>query len=658
MAQSDYVLEPAVGPGLASSADYNANNHDVEDTFGAAMGYGILSGGTGAIGTGLNVNMVLSSFLLGIKLSKAAIAVPVNANKTGANTNRIWAVTDPSDPERVVYRVLNDGSTLARGVLCCTADTNASNVTSVTNNPTGRIDIISNAAALAEVQAARGSMGSLDARLDVHLNENGTPKAFAANQSFGGFKATSLADGTASTDGATKGQLDAAIAGVSSSGFFRIVKEFTAAGGADDFQLVIDIPSAGVAVGNTLLIAFVESAFSYATDVAVSDTKGNQYYVDVDVSDGAGAGNSNRLVIIRGIISTALVDADAITIVHPSSSDHSAEVLEVEGILTKAGALDVAASTYGNSTSPASGNTAASKTAPLLVFGGITFEDGSGVVTLTLASGWTSLTRRHDDVRYVQAAYKSVLDTDQLLNFSGTFGSALKWCAGVCGYRLTVSDANARAMRDSGAVDYGHVRALANLNDGDTLQLTVEGESFTYEFDNNSSISDPDFVAVTIGGSAGATMDNLAAAITATQGSGGTNRLRVAHTSSSSIVELAVRDVLGNYALTIAESTSGARMATATHGARRLPVLAQLFSVIYTVTAEDVSKGYSQIWLPPGITITFYTWNFFTGTANQTNINYTGSISVGADNFKFAFDGGTNLAAGNIIQLMVFALPA
>ena len=141
MAQSDYIMKEAVGPGIASAADYNTNLHDMEDTFIETFGTGIFTGGEATAGSGLSVNIGASVYLLGIVLSKAAATVAVVGNRSGANTNRIWVVSDPDVAERCVYEVRGDATELARGAKLIEVDTDATSVIAIRNDPVGRNEI-------------------------------------------------------------------------------------------------------------------------------------------------------------------------------------------------------------------------------------------------------------------------------------------------------------------------------------------------------------------------------------------------------------------------------------------------------------------------------------------------------------------------------------
>lgn len=130
MPVSDPVLLEAA-TGLASSVDYNANINDLEDTLLAGFGPGVLSGGTVSDAGGLLVNIEASVYLIGIKLSKSAengFALLANS------TNRIWAVTDPDDDERISYLAVAHANAVERAVKIAEAVTDGADILTLTND--------------------------------------------------------------------------------------------------------------------------------------------------------------------------------------------------------------------------------------------------------------------------------------------------------------------------------------------------------------------------------------------------------------------------------------------------------------------------------------------------------------------------------------------
>lgn len=144
---------------------------------------------------------------------------------------------------------------------------------------------------------------------------------------------------------------------------------------------VITVPAAGVAAGNTLVVRVTLRAGTVTTGtVSVTDTKGNVYTVDKDISNG-----NIRLVVLSAYIGTALTSGNTITATYPSVNPSASGfvVTEFSGI-PATGRVDVTASTTGSSTTPSVNATTTNSTA--LVYGAIVTLNNP---TVTEASGWT-----------------------------------------------------------------------------------------------------------------------------------------------------------------------------------------------------------------------------------------------------------------------------
>jgi hypothetical protein len=144
---------------------------------------------------------------------------------------------------------------------------------------------------------------------------------------------------------------------------------------------VITVPAAGVAAGNTLIVRVtVRDATPGAGAVSVSDTRGNTYTVDQDVTNG-----NVRLVILSANVATALTSGNTITVTYPpvNPSASGIVVTEFSGIAAT-NRVDITASATGSNTTPSVNAT--TLTANTLVYGAIVTLNNPGV---TEASGWT-----------------------------------------------------------------------------------------------------------------------------------------------------------------------------------------------------------------------------------------------------------------------------
>jgi len=147
---------------------------------------------------------------------------------------------------------------------------------------------------------------------------------------------------------------------------------------------VITVPAAGVAAGNTLIVRVTVRAGSPGTGVvSVSDSKGNSYSVDKDVTS-----SNIRVVILSANVATALVSGDMITASYPAvnPSATSLVVSEFSGI-SATNRVDVTGAGTGSSTAPSASVTTTN--ANDLIYSTV------GTVnppTYTEASGWTTET--------------------------------------------------------------------------------------------------------------------------------------------------------------------------------------------------------------------------------------------------------------------------
>jgi hypothetical protein len=139
-------------------------------------------------------------------------------------------------------------------------------------------------------------------------------------------------------------------------------------------SITTTVASAGVAAGHSVIVAITASTFGGV--VACSDTKGNSYSINADVT------GSGRLFICSAHNVTALTSSDTITATYPSFSGIStASANEFSG-LASAGAVDRTSTASGNSANPSSGTTATTTQASEVLFGAIAYNN-----TPTFAAG-------------------------------------------------------------------------------------------------------------------------------------------------------------------------------------------------------------------------------------------------------------------------------
>jgi hypothetical protein len=204
---------------------------------------------------------------------------------------------------------------------------------------------------------------------------------------------------------------------------------------------------------------------------------------------------------------------------------------------------------------------------------------------------------------------------------------------------------SARRTRGAGRPATGHIRLAANPNDTDTLTITTGLVVVVYEFDNNAAVT-AGRILVTIGASAAATATNLAAAILANQG---IYLGAAAHATDTTVVDIATLAKGG--ILTLAESTGGARVVVRDNGEELTTGDRQLYVISRVVVAEDVTR--TRIRVDTRMTsILYYQFRLRTSAASNVEIGYTGAVTISGGVIEFGA-GGTNFAAGNILDLLV-----
>jgi len=142
--------------------------------------------------------------------------------------------------------------------------------------------------------------------------------------------------------------------------------------------------TAAVAVNNTILVTLV--CQDTTPTVTVTDTGGNTYTSDANITDG-----SNRSFVFSAPVTTALTTSSTITVhFSPSTSYISASAFQVSGLISVS-RQDQTSTASGTTASMSSGTTPTTTQAGELLFGtfGVYI---SGTPTFTAESGWTALT--------------------------------------------------------------------------------------------------------------------------------------------------------------------------------------------------------------------------------------------------------------------------
>ena len=188
--------------------------------------------------------------------------------------------------------------------------------------------------------------------------------------------------------------------------------------------LSIPVAAAGVAAGNWVIVSASVGTFGGA--VTCTDTKGNTYTVDADISA------VGRQFVCSGKATTALTSSDRITLTYPGFSGVSTAIAtEFAGVT----AVDQRRSASGNSTAPNSG-AVTTTSAKELVFGATSH---SGTPILTVGCGMTSsgkvVTGTGGGTKTVDTAYLVTAATGTFSTCGTLSPSGGWWNAAIATYR-------------------------------------------------------------------------------------------------------------------------------------------------------------------------------------------------------------------------------
>jgi cysteine-rich repeat protein len=202
--------------------------------------------------------------------------------------------------------------------------------------------------------------------------------------------------------------------------------------------IAVTVAAGGVAVNNTVIVAFAMDPATGA--VTVADTRGNTYTSNADVSNGSGT-NGVRTVVLSTRLTTALLAGDTITVTHPSVAARAVSVNVFSG-LAGASVLDRTATGTGTSTAPATPATAATTQADELLIGAMGVETGS-TETFTLGASYITGTNRSSSAGTAAAnitidpEYRIVAATGTY-TATGTLSASRAWAAAIATYRAAI----------------------------------------------------------------------------------------------------------------------------------------------------------------------------------------------------------------------------
>ncbi len=245
-------------------------------------------------------------------------------------------------------------------------------------------------------------------------------------------------------------------------------------------QLQVTVPAAGVAAGNTVIIAIALDYSSSNTPPipSCSDSKGNTYTLDVEHNQG----NFMQGAICSAPVTTALVSGDTITVTHASLNATAMSANEFSGLLTS-GVLDKTAKSAGiATTTPNSTATATTTQADELLFGTVSIEDPP-TITFTAGAGFTALTgagttgASGNSNMTVYPEYRIVTSTGAY-SAAGTLSAASNWIAAIATYKAAVDLCPGNVVTTTADTGSGSLRECinkANLFPGTTISFNIPG---------------------------------------------------------------------------------------------------------------------------------------------------------------------------------------
>ena len=206
-------------------------------------------------------------------------------------------------------------------------------------------------------------------------------------------------------------------------------------------SLTVTVPAAGVAGGNSVIVSLGFDPASGA--VSCSDSHGNSYAVDKDITNGSGK-SGVRAVIFSAHNIVALTNGNTITCTHPSAGARAMSANEFSGLATSA-TRDQTSSGTGNSTAASSGSTPTTTQGSELVLGTMGVE-GKSNESFTVGSSYISIGRTGTNQGSaasnitINPEYRLVTSTGAY-SASGTLGTSTKWAAAIVTYKAAPATA-------------------------------------------------------------------------------------------------------------------------------------------------------------------------------------------------------------------------
>ena len=298
-------------------------------------------------------------------------------------------------------------------------------------------------------------------------------------------------------------------------------------------SLTVTVPAAGVAGGNSVIVSLGFDPASGA--VSCSDSHGNSYAVDKDITNGSGK-SGVRAVIFSAHNIVALTNGNTITCTHPSAGARAMSANEFSGLATSA-TRDQTSSGTGNSTAASSGSTPTTTQGSELLLGTIGVE-GKSNESFTVGSSYTSIGRTGTNQGSaasnitINPEYRLVTTTGAY-SASGTLGTSTKWAAAIVTYKAVPSTATKLVITS--------VNGGSNPIAGTTFSVVVQSQNASGTPTNVSVATGVSLSRKTGTGTLGGTLSGTIAA-----GSNQTTITGVTYTKAESAVVITATRTSGD----------------------------------------------------------------------------------------------------------------
>lgn len=184
---------------------------------------------------------------------------------------------------------------------------------------------------------------------------------------------------------------------------------------------------------------------------------------------------------------------------------------------------------------------------------------------------------------------------------------------------------------------------LVTPADGHVFSLTVDGIVYTFEFDNNSSLTAPGRIAIPLGANDTATATTFVTLARTLMGD------KIYFSSEGGYVDMLARHPDTSFAAQAISGTS--QLGPVSNSQRSLPTVLIAFN--REVFAADVTRG-KMVTLIPLDVIAFIFARIQTSFSNASTVNWTGQVTVPSSGRIELINGGaTPYVAGNFLQLIV-----